>query len=73
MVDDREGVDSGEHEVLSDFVAEGADGDEEDVGVADFFLGLHAPEADLSVVEGDFVWGVLVNGILGVNARMYLR
>ena len=55
VVDNGEGADSGESEVFGYFGSQCAEGDEQDVGGADAFLGLGAPEADLAVVEGDFV------------------
>jgi hypothetical protein len=71
VVGERDGANAGQDQVLCDFVGESLDGDEEDVGVADpvrvsrvsggrcrrglLLLSLHAPEADLSVIEGDFI------------------
>ena len=55
MVDDCEGMDACENKVLGDFVGECLHSYEENVGVADFFLSLYAPEADLAVVESDFI------------------
>lgn len=55
MVNDCEGVDASKNEVLRNFVGERFHGYEEDVGVADFLLRLYAPEADLAIVEGDFI------------------
>lgn len=55
VVDDGEGVDSCQDEVFGDFVGERFHGDEEDVGIADFLLGLDTPQSDLAIVESDFV------------------
>ena len=83
VVGERDGANAGEDEVLCDFVGEGLDGDEEDVGGADLLLRLHAPEADLAVVEGDFVCGDLVgfgngsyrlaSGVLGREGAIGFR
>jgi hypothetical protein len=43
VVDDGEGVDSGQDEVLGYLVGESFHGYEEDVGIADFLLGLDTP------------------------------
>lgn len=59
VVGEGDGANAGEDEVLCDFVCEGFDGDKEDVCGADLLLGLDTPEADLAVVEGDFVCGNL--------------
>jgi len=56
VVDDCEGMDASEDEVFGYFVCEGFHCDEEDVGIADLFLGLDTPESDLTVVECDFIW-----------------
>lgn len=56
VVDDGEGVNACQDEVLCDFVGKCFHGDEEDVGVADFFLCLDSPESYLSVVEGDLIY-----------------
>ena len=55
VVDEGERGDAGEDEVLGHLVAERLDVDEQNVRVADLLLRLHAPEADLAVVEGDLV------------------
>ena len=55
VVSDGDGADACENQVLCDLVGEGFEADEEDVGGAYLLLGLDAPEADLTVVEGDFV------------------
>ncbi len=57
VVDDGERADACQNEVFGDLVGEGPHGDEEDVGTADLFLGFHAPEANLSVIEGNLIWG----------------
>lgn len=54
-VEDGERADAGEDEVLCDLVGQGSDGDEENVCVLDLGLGGHAPEADLAIIEGDFI------------------
>lgn len=56
-VEDGDGADACEDEVLGDLVGEGAHGDEQDAGVLDLGLRGHAPETDLAVIEGDFVSG----------------
>lgn len=55
MVCEGDGADACEDEVLCNLIAEGFDADDEDVGGAYLLLRLNAPEADLAVVEGDFV------------------
>ena len=55
VVGERDGAYAGEDEVLRDFVGKGFDRDEQDVGGADLLLRLDAPEADLAIVEGDFI------------------
>jgi hypothetical protein len=55
MVGECEGADAGEDEVLRDLVGERLDGYEEDVGGADLLLRLHAPEADLAIIERDLI------------------
>ena len=56
VVDDGDGFYAGEDQVLGYLGCEAAEVDEEDGGVADLLLGLDAPEADLTVVQGDLVW-----------------
>jgi hypothetical protein len=60
VVCEGDGAYAGEDQVLCDFVGERLDGDEEDVGGADLLLRLHAPEADLPIIEGDFVCASLL-------------
>jgi hypothetical protein len=71
MVCERDGAYAGQDEVLGDFVGKGLDGDEQDVGCAhsmsvsssyrskrrhvSLLLRLDAPQANLSVVESDFI------------------
>ena len=55
-VDDCDGFYACEDQVLDYFCCEAAEVDEEDGGIADLFLGLDAPKADLTVVERDLVW-----------------
>lgn len=56
MVGECDGADACQHQVLGDLVGEGLDGHQENVGVANPGLRLKTPEADLAVVESDFVW-----------------
>lgn len=56
VVENCDGLDAGENEVLGDLGCEAAEVDEEDVCVADLFLGLDSPEANLAIVEGDLIW-----------------
>jgi hypothetical protein len=55
VVCEGDGPYAGEDEVLCDFVGERFDGDEKDVGGADLLLRLHAPEADLAIIERDLI------------------
>jgi len=55
VVGERDGAYASEDKVLRDFVGKGLDRDEQDVGGADLLLRLDAPEADLAIVEGDFI------------------
>lgn len=54
-VEDGEGADAGEDEVLGNLIGEGSHGDEEDVCALNLGLGGHAPEADLAIIKGDFL------------------
>jgi hypothetical protein len=60
VVCERDGADAGEDEVLCDFVGEGFDGDEEDVGGAYLLLRLNSPEPDLAIVERDLICASLL-------------
>jgi hypothetical protein len=55
VVCECDGAYAGEDKVLGDFVGKGFDGDEQDVGGTDLLLRLNAPQADLTVVKGDFI------------------
>lgn len=70
VVDDGEGVDAGEDEVLGYFVGERFHGYEEDVGASDLLLCLNSPEADLAIVEGDLILVVLVDGMNSVKRTL---
>ena len=56
MVDNGQGVDAGQDEILGDLAGQRLHGDEEDIGIADLLLGLDAPETNLTIVQGDFIW-----------------
>lgn len=76
VVGEGDGANAGEDEVLCDFVCEGFDGDKEDVCGANLLLGLDAPEADLAVIEGDFVCRNLTglgNGSDRLTSRVFGR
>ena len=73
MVDNCEGVDAGQDDVLGDFTGESFYGYEEDVGIADLLLGLDTPEADLAVVQGDFIWRRQQDVYRDDNERSYQR
>lgn len=56
VVGEGDGANACEDEVLCDFIGEGFEADEEDVCGAYLLLCLNAPETNLAVVEGDFVY-----------------
>ena len=55
VVGEGNGAYAGEHEVLRDFICNGLDRDEEDVGSANLLLCLDTPETDLAVIERDLI------------------
>ena len=56
VIDNSKGANASEDEVLRNLIAQGLHSDDEDIGISDLLLGLHAPQADLTIVQGDLVW-----------------